>query len=537
MADTDEFTDENEGAIPTTAPDAQDTDATTAEQSTTAPDAGAVTGTEGPDNDQAPPQSTQFDLGPAQRKMSAIVESTLQHLLSSYGISSGGPQGNPLDAAKTAWNALPAQDWSVTKKIPGALAAADTTAANVLGGPLMGDLHRRLTNFLRGSNAMDPQTQSALVNAVDPNNIKSPNQQSLDTLEYATEKAGPAAAAALMQGQVQKYDALRFYAANAVGAGNIGSAVDAANRAFKNLPVEESIHFEANHGNVTATVTDPDGQPQAYTLNPTQFQKLLGTQNGLGYSVLVHGPHAAMQALGATAGVSDQTQAQPQPAAPDAEDRTQAEMMHPGGGWAERQKQNEFMVAQKQQREARAHQLQVEREKGENLLRVAQTRGTASENVANTRGAATVESAKIGAEGREKMWDIRGVHGENIQRIRQDAENKRFDQKMKNDMMALGLKMSRQSATDQEKTQGGIIQSAIKGMTAQGQDLDTVFAELKKQGVDVHGIFGQTQPTRAPAAPVVNGATAPQTGASPSGQNVRRQIGVKATGEPVYANQ
>lgn len=159
-----------------------------------------------------------------------------------------------------------------------------------------GKAAKGLIDYLKGKDAMDGQTASAVGYAVDPLGNLPPVQKSMKMVQYAYMKGlqqdgDPRTAMQLslgvLQHQRQTYDMWRTGAAVKLDQSDVGSAIQAANKAFQG-PFGDSVHFAATDGGkITATVTDDQGNVQGqFPMYPAQFGQLLKSHGK--FDSLVH---------------------------------------------------------------------------------------------------------------------------------------------------------------------------------------------------------------------------------------------------------
>ncbi len=160
------------------------------------------------------------------------------------------------------------------------------------------DPRKQLMNFLSRSNAMSLDTKNAIENKVDPPQALSGPSRAMETVKYAANTGGMDAGLGAYQRYAAEYDPARSFAAVALDHGNVSSALDAANRAFKSVPSDESVQFAQGPGPyITATVMGKNGAVNAFRLAPNQLSNLLKGQAGQFENVVHNGVQQALTSL------------------------------------------------------------------------------------------------------------------------------------------------------------------------------------------------------------------------------------------------
>lgn len=152
-------------------------------------------------------------------------------------------------------------------------------------GQAAGAATEGLRKWLQGDRAMDPNTVSAITNAIDPDGSLPPVTRKMKAIQYAYQKAltqnqDPRAAmdvgVGVLQHQRKEYDMWRTAAAVKLAGGDMQSSIEAANKAFQ-APFGSNVHFaQATNGLVTATVTGDQGEVQGtFPMQPNTFHSML----------------------------------------------------------------------------------------------------------------------------------------------------------------------------------------------------------------------------------------------------------------------
>jgi hypothetical protein len=120
-----------------------------------------------------------------------------------------------------------------------------------------------LMQHLGGAKAMDPNIVRAIEYALDPQGSMPPVEKKMRAVQHAYQKGlqqtgdpreAANAALGVLQHQRKNYDMWRTAAAVKMHHGDIGSAIEAANKAFE-APFGHTVHFAPAGDSVTATIT------------------------------------------------------------------------------------------------------------------------------------------------------------------------------------------------------------------------------------------------------------------------------------------
>jgi hypothetical protein len=165
-------------------------------------------------------------------------------------------------------------------KLPGMIAEPFKRAA---AGYQQG--YQKLIAHLKGDDAIDANTNAAINYAVNPDGSLPPVVAKMRAVQYAYQKGlqedgDPRTAMNLalgvLQHQRKEYDMWRTAAAVKLSQNDMGSAVDAANKAFR-APFGDNVNFaQSGGGRITATVTGSKGEVQgSFPMLPAQFEQLM----------------------------------------------------------------------------------------------------------------------------------------------------------------------------------------------------------------------------------------------------------------------
>jgi hypothetical protein len=230
---------------------------------------------------------------------SALVQQLIQHGLAGSG---QGPQPGETEDLENN-GAIP------TGQEPTAQGGVDAgpagRAVQAVGNAIAAPFQKAAAGYaagwqrlLSGQGAMPHAVAETVAASTNPDG--SNPTETLDALHKATERGGPDTGVAFMQNRVGVYDAARGWAAAAYDGKNLSAAIDAANRAYKNLPLAEQVKFSTGpNGSVTATVSGANegDQPISYALPSANFRELMRGKSGFAYDILMQGPNAVLSKL------------------------------------------------------------------------------------------------------------------------------------------------------------------------------------------------------------------------------------------------
>lgn len=166
-----------------------------------------------------------------------------------------------------------AQGQGNTPLVPGAFGQTFKKFLDYLH-PVDPDGSPHVSDFLKGAYGMPPQTVQAIEYAVDPKGEMDPVERKAKMIEYAKDKGGMGAAAAALQKMRVDYNLSRAFAASKLQDGDIGAAIQGANKAFE-APFGESIHFSGDTPGQVKAIIVSDGKLTSYTMDQSHFQHLL----------------------------------------------------------------------------------------------------------------------------------------------------------------------------------------------------------------------------------------------------------------------
>lgn len=411
---------------------------------------------------------------------SQVVQQLLQHAMTTGGNTETA--GGALDAST--------QDQDQTPD-PGPLGGAVRQIGQKIG-QAAASYGAGLYRLLSGAGAMDHHTAEVVATSVNPDG--SNPTESLDAVNKATQRGGPEAGVAFMQNRIGIYNASRAWAAAAYDGKNLSASVDAANRAFKALPMAEQVKFSpAANGNVTATVSaaNEGDQPISYTLPSANFRELLRGQSGFSLDMLMQGPN---QVLSKLAGEDHGLGADPnsQGVAPGPNGKVTDDLKALGVNqatynlgftlfpWSGQQAQrNQWFAGQVQQKEQQTHELDVAKQQGVNRRDVAEIQGGTRKDVAVSQG--------------QVRRDVSTEHETNANKRTQIRADERREE------MVTGLKKNRDNIIARSKIAdkniaGRQVDTVIRGLeagTISEPDADAMF---KKHGTSLDEILGRGTP-------------------------------------------
>ncbi len=394
--------------------------------------------------------------------------------------------------------------------------AIPATPDQAVSGAAGGDPHKRALAYLMGADAMPAQIVAAIKNAVDPKAAMPPGQRTMEAAAHAASKGGDDAAWAVVQSARTEYDASKSFAAAAFDKGNIPSALDAANRAVQALPMAQHVNFsQGQEGAITATVTGQNGEAQAYTLAPIQFQNLLKGKAGQFDKVMAGGLGEVLNALGVSNQQADQAKgalgtrsATPAPAksedaAPMGEQPiytvpddmkkmgvTQA-MWNVG--------MRRFSVGQSDKMQDWLIQQANANKAGEDKKEIARIGATSKENVAGVQGQTRIDASKQRANGQVLASLARASASEQNAQTRAAGNVEGENVKLRRTLAQELAKTERSSQDAQIKARAANAQAIIKGLPL-GLNTDDLEKALNKYGVNLHDLISIPQsPSAAPA--------------------------------------
>lgn len=401
-------------------------------------------------------------------------------------------------------------------------------------GPV-GQAAQGLIKYLKGDGAMDGNTSAAIGYAVDPNGNLPPVQKSMKMVQYAYSKGlqegDPRTAMQLslgvLQHQRQQYDMWRTGAAVKLSQGDVGSAIDAANKAFQG-PFGENVHFmPSDGGKITATVTGDKGEVQGtFPMQPAQFQQLMQSHGK--FDTLVHngifdtlsqlsaptpqqGAAPAQRQQFANAPQSTAGTAKPQTdqerypilKAPEGTDQKMFDQSKRIFPWVSQNSQREQWIADQQEQQAgRSNKVDI---------------AAAGNNGRNYR-------AELGAQTRTNINENTQQHQDARADTRESGRQERFDKGWENRTQAALIKAAGAKRDDPAERNKMTVAKSL--LTQYAGDPDGFKSALKQYGIDydrdvLQGgsspAAGQPQSPGAKQAPPAAAQGAPGNGAAKAG--------------------
>lgn len=496
-------------------------------------------------------------FGAAQRKQiadqrNALVQQLITHALQAQA---GGPsvQEGPNNRPNPNAGAIPTSDQTEPEQAPdaGPLGNAVRGIGQAIAKPFKdaaAGYSAGWQRLLSGQGAMDHKTAEVVATSVNPDG--SNPTESLDAVHKATERGGPDAGLAFMQNRVGIYNASRAWAAAAYDGKALSSAVDAANRAFKALPLAEQVHFTTGaNGSVTATVSGANegDQPISYPLPSANFRELMRGNSGFAYDMLMQGPNAVLSKLaGEDHGVKADPESQgvaPDPQAGKVPDSFKAKgvnqatwnVAHSLYPWSSQTAQrNRFLLGEMQQASTQKHQLDVAKQQGVNRTNVADLQGGVKRDVAAGNNQTTLTKEGMRGETSLARGHEHEVEATKRTQARVDMQDRATRARVQTAHDQLVAHASQ--ATDKAFNQVKI--AALRGLLAGTTTWEDTDTELKKHGSSVDEILGNGAAAggggsrqQAPAAPSTR---APASGAAQTG-NGQKPIGRDKNGTLIYA--
>ena len=328
-----------------------------------------------------------------------------------------------------------------------------------------------LSKIEAGAGAARPDTLAAVKNAVNPNGWMNDVEAAAKSISYAMNKGGMDAGLGILQAYRREYDVAKSFAQVAFEHGNVTSALDAANRAMRNLPGGEWAQFTQGPGNsITATVAVVGQPAETYNLSPQQFHNLLNGKVGVYDAMLDRGVGQTIAGIGRKV----------EPYTPRVVPGTRAERL----------KEQEASDA-------------AER----------------AESLENVKGKNRVEEQRAKSEGFLGKEQVRRDTALGVQSMKsEDARAKTEAYSRAAVARVLGQLQKQHENTENAREQARLRAMAkIVQMVGQGGDIDAADAQLRKYGSSIQDLFGG-QPTRAPQAPSAPRQAPAQGGAKPAGK-------------------
>lgn len=360
----------------------------------------------------------------------------------------------------------------------------------------------KLIRYLMGDKAADAQTGAAVKYAVDKDGSQPPHVVNQKAVQYAYVRGmengtgnptdGMDPAQGMLQLQRREYDMWRTAAAVKLQHGDVGQAIEAANKAFAKGPFSHGITFRPATNGVTGIVTDDNGQViDQNSMTADQFASWLKT--GAQFDKLLH------EGVGTTLN-NHILSSQPQPAAPQgpknylAGDDPLAQQAYEAFPWASQGPQRARWLAQQQLAQ-----------------QTLDTKRTQSENQQLTHQLDREQRSRIAAEnnaGRDRRQDITEL---NRNARQQNSLHARLQ--MHADRMAV-------SGTPADKNDARVIKQLIDLNPNDPNGLKKALDEYRQTGV-LKGNYGSLvdtgtgpsgQPQGTPQAGGGGGAGAPAGG-------------------------
>ena len=351
---------------------------------------------------------------------------------------------------------------------------------------------------LWGANAASPQAVAAIKNAMDPNGSMSGTQLAMAAPAYAYDKfiqnghspqEAAQAADEVNQHQRKEYDLARGLSVSMFDRGNIQGSIDSMNKAMEG-PFHQNVHFFQGAGrDIIASVSDMNGDnPSTYHLSPQRFRQFMMSTPGSFDNLATNGAENTLKTMTHNLASLDDYAAQ----------RAQAQFP-----WA----------SQGSQREALQTKLEGETKDRSNKIETARETNATRQATTAQQVAGRQSVADTAAEARKTSAIIRGSYGEDIQRLKQEAETTRNTDNIKAATSRFAQKLQNDRENQEVRTLGNAMQSTIKAINP--RDANDLFDQMEKAGIPLRSML-QGGGAAAATAPKVQGAQAPQVqGAAP----------------------
>lgn len=461
-----------------------------------------------------------------------LVQQIIQHGLTSHGIGTDATPGGNAETAggsqdqSTNTGAVPTSNDPDIGPPARAVRAAGQSIVDAASGYAEG------WKRLLGHSSMDHATAEKIVAIADPDT--SNPTPSLDAVKKANDIGGPDAAVDFMKNRVDVYNAALSFATAAYDGKNMQSSIDAANKAFKALPLAEQISLAAGKdGNVTATITNPaNGQPIAYNLTPGQYRELIRGRSGFPYDILMQGPHAVLAKLttedhGEAASPNSQgVKPGPNGPVPDSLKAEGVNQAKYNNGWllfpwaSQAVQRNRYFLGEMQEQSRNTQALALSKQQGENKSNAVDKQVTGRQNVADTKAAEDLTKTGLQTASREHNVNARIAGG---------------DRKLAEQVREFNQKQITQGQDAAQKAQAIKTAPVIKGWangTLSEADRDE---GLKQAGTSWKELMAGVNPTGAPQVQTQQAPTpAPAGGPGQGAPQGKVYKGVNSKGVAVY---